>query len=137
MQMTGDKNTLILHDYLNPVPRHNWLGEVAVNVSNRVGKWEDWEKSPALKLRNYMRQWAHDFGSDDEGFVILTRIINYLDATAEDDEWLDGRELAADLLRDCQDMIKREYGCIQCGKPLGRKHSYCSAPCAKADREEL
>ena len=40
------------------MPRHNWLGEVAANVSNRVGKWEDWEKSPALKsseerLRNY------------------------------------------------------------------------------------
>lgn len=40
------------------MPRHNWLGEVAVNVSNRVRKWEDWEKSPALKsseerLRNY------------------------------------------------------------------------------------
>jgi hypothetical protein len=40
------------------MPRHNWLGEVAANVSSRVGKWEDWEKSPALKsseerLRNY------------------------------------------------------------------------------------
>ena len=48
----------LLTGVVRSMPHHNWLGEVAANVSNRVGKWEDWEKSPALKsseerLRNY------------------------------------------------------------------------------------
>ena len=30
-------------------PRQNWLGEVAAQVTDRVKKWENWEKSPALR----------------------------------------------------------------------------------------
>jgi hypothetical protein len=37
---------LFLQPIISAVPL---LGEVAANVSNRVRKWEEWEKSPALK----------------------------------------------------------------------------------------
>jgi len=31
------------------MPRQSWFGEIVANVTERVKKWEEWEKSPALR----------------------------------------------------------------------------------------
>jgi hypothetical protein len=87
--------------------------------------YDEWLESP------YYKQWSSEFGEDDEGIVALGRAINYLDSICGDDE--DNTEEAADICRDCRATIRREYGCRQCGVPTGKKNSYCSRPCARAD----
>jgi hypothetical protein len=69
----------------------------------------------------------------DEGVVILTDAIEYLESLGEDED----AEDAVGTLRNCLDNIQAEYECRMCGSPLPKPWRYCSRNCARADAEGM
>jgi hypothetical protein len=87
---------------------------------------------------NHVSEAVEEAIEDDDGTRILNHAMDYLRREGRmysaDDE--DGAQ-AFDILSDCLFLIVQDYECNFCGKPIPKKHSFCSAPCAKADAEGL
>jgi hypothetical protein len=76
---------------------------------------------------------------EDDGLQTLESAMKYLKprADADEDEQLIGDYEAYSILQIAGDSIVRDYDCRFCGHYTGRRNSYCSANCAKADAEGL
>lgn len=87
---------------------------------------------------NHAEEAVEEAIADDEGNQTLEHAFEYLRREGRmysaDDE--DGAQ-AFDILSDALFAVRSDYECNFCGKPIPKKHSYCSANCAKADAEGL
>jgi hypothetical protein len=86
----------------------------------------------------YQDEAVEEALADDEGMRELNHAMDYLKREGRmysaDDE--DGAQ-AFDILSDCMYLVIQDYECGFCAKPIPKKHSFCSAKCAKADAEGL
>ena len=78
---------------------------------------------------------------EDEGATMLQDAIDYLESSQPFKElvfcYCDAVSEAVDIMDTARVNCLRQYECRFCGKSTGKKNSWCSPQCYKADSEGL